>query len=412
LNSRERINRAVNFLKPDRVPIDLGAHRATGINPVIYDKLKKRLGLNTPTKIHSCIAMLAEVELEVLNAIHADVVALDVDNIRWVSQKAEEGIKKKLFSGIDVYFPPSTDIREDKSDSSWLLYNQNGAAYARMPKNGYYFDFIKPTMAGKSIDPKKFKPIDFVVDGQLQILAKRAKFLYDNTDKAILGCGNCLSIIGLSDAQCTNITQGSLDEWLCMLMTEKPTAHEMMNRYIEATIKCLKLYYQAVGDHCFAWCIAFDDAGTQIAPVMAPHLFEEMIKPHYTRLCKWVHENTNWKTFLHSCGSIYEYIPHWIEAGVDILNPVQISANNMAPSKLVDHFGGKIVFWGGGCETQQMLPLGSVEEVKAHVKENIKTFGSGSGGYIFAQVHNIQQNVPVENIEAMYISAYENSALR
>ena len=140
---------------------------------------------------------------------------------------------------------------------------------------------------------------------------------------------------------------------------------------------------------------------------MAPDLFNEMILPHYKKLCDWVHANTNWKTFLHSCGSIYHYIPVWIEAGIDILNPVQISAANMEPERLMKDFGGKIVFWGGGCDTQKVLPLGTPEEIKEHVASNIKAFTSGTGGYVFNQVHNIQQNVPVENVEAMFDAAYK-----
>jgi uroporphyrinogen-III decarboxylase len=119
-----------------------------------------------------------------------------------------------------------------------------------------------------------------------------------------------------------------------------------------------------------------------------------------------VHAHTSWKTYLHSCGSIYHYIPHWIEAGIDILNPVQISAANMEPGRLMESFGGNIVFWGGGCDTQRVLPLGTPDEVREHVRQNIEVFNSGEGGYVFTQVHNIQQNVPVENVEAMFDAAY------
>jgi uroporphyrinogen-III decarboxylase len=193
-----------------------------------------------------------------------------------------------------------------------------------------------------------------------------------------------------------------------MLMHEKETAHDMMGRYVDAVIEQTTLYHQALGDLVFAWGVASDDAGTQRAELISPDLFAEMIKPHYQRLCNWVHENTNWKTYLHSCGSIYRYIPHWIEAGIDILNPVQISAANMNPRQLMDSFGGKIVFWGGGCDTQKVLPLGTPAEVRAHVRRNLEIFGAGEGGYVFTQVHNIQQNVPVENVEAMLAAAYEH----
>ncbi len=142
---------------------------------------------------------------------------------------------------------------------------------------------------------------------------------------------------------------------------------------------------------------------------MRPEMFAEMIVPHYKRVRDWVHENTNWKTFLHSCGSIYEYIPEWINAGIAILNPVQISAANMDPERLRREFGDAIVFWGGGCDTQHVLPKSTPEEVREHVRRNIEILGTNSG-FVFTQVRNIQGNVPPENVEAMFAAAYECGA--
>ena len=406
MNSRERVLRAVNFQKPDRVPIDLGAMRASGINAVVYDELKKRMGINTPTKIHDTMQILAEVEMEVLERLHVDVVPLDVGDAAWVRQYAHKGVKKRLFCGLDVYFQPNTNITVEQ-DGSWVLRNADGEALARMPKNGFYFDFIRPTMASKRIAPNAFQPRDTVPDEELNIMAQHAKFLYENTDKAILGWGACISLVGLSALLADNITQGSLGEWLLMLMTEKETAHDMMGRYVDAVIEQIKLYHQSVGSYCFAWGVGSDDAGTQIGEFIAPALFAEMITPHYKRLCDWIHANTNWKTYLHSCGSIYHYMPEFIEAGIDILNPVQISAANMEPERLMKDFGGRIVFWGGGCDTQKVLPLGTPEEIREHIRHNMDIFARGNGGYVFTQVHNIQQNVPVENVEAMLAAAYE-----
>ena len=231
MNSRQRVNKAVNFEKPDRVPIDLGAIRASGINAVLYDKLKKRMGVNTPTKIHDSMQILAEVELDVLDKLNVDVVPLEGADAKWAGMDASEGVKRKLFCGLDVYFPPETQIREEP-DGSWVLLNAAGQAYARMPKDGFYFDFIRPTMSAARIDPKKFKPRDTVSDEELNSMANRAKFLYENTDKAILGWGASISVMGLSALLSDNITQGSLDEWLCMLMLEKETANDMMGRYV------------------------------------------------------------------------------------------------------------------------------------------------------------------------------------
>ncbi|MDP6777833.1 MAG: uroporphyrinogen decarboxylase family protein [Candidatus Latescibacteria bacterium] len=406
MTSRERVLRAVNHEKPDRVPIDLGAIRASGINAVVYDSLKKRLDIHTPTKIHDTMQILAEVELDVLDRIHGDIVPLDANDAAWVRQPADEGAARRLFCGLEVYFQPGTAIDEE-ADGSWALRRPEGEIYARMPKDGYYFDFTAPTMASTRIDPDAFRPSMTVPDEQLEAMASHARWLHDNTDKAILGWAASLSVVGLSHLLAANITQGSLDQWLLMLMTEKETANEMMGRAVDAVIAQTQLYHETVGDRCFAWGVGSDDAGTQRGEFLSPDLFAEMVAPHYKRLCDWVHANTSWKTYLHSCGSIYGYIQEWIDAGIDILNPVQISAANMEPHKLMEEFGGQVVFWGGGCDTQHVLPNGTPEEIREHVRENLSIFASGNGGYVFTQVHNIQQTVPVENVEAMLVAAHE-----
>jgi uroporphyrinogen-III decarboxylase len=406
MTSRQRVLEAVNFRKPDRIPIDLGACRASGINASIYSRLKRRLGIDTPTKVQDTMQILAEIEPEVLSALHVDVVPLDCPLAAWAGMPAGQGVKRPLFDGTEVYFAPTPRIVEEPG-GDWALVNAAGQHYARMPRGGYYFDYITKTMSGQTIDPAKFRPSLTVSDEELDAVARRARELHDNTDKAVLGWGAGINLLGLSFLLADNITQGSLDEWLCMLMTEKQAANDMMARYVDSAIAQARLYHQAIGDRVFAWGVASDDAGTQRAPLIRPELFEEMIQPHYKRWCGWIHKHTPWKTFLHSCGSIYEYIGHWIDAGVDILNPVQISAAHMEPRRLMETYGGKIVFWGGGCETQRVLPLADPREVRRHVKENIEIFGGGKGGFVFCQVHNIQQTVPVENVEAMFAAAYE-----
>jgi uroporphyrinogen-III decarboxylase len=241
----------------------------------------------------------------------------------------------------------------------------------------------------------------------LTAFAARADFLQKNTDKAVLGWGASISFFGLSALLSDNITQGSLDEWLVMLMVEKETATEMMGRATDAAISRLKLYHQAAGDKIDIWGVSSDDAGTQRGPLLQPDLFREMIAPHYKRFCDWTHQNTPYKTFLHSCGSVYEYIADWIEAGIDILNPVQISAANMEPENLAREFGGRLVFWGGGCNTQGVLPHKSPAEVREHVRLNMQAFSRPEGGFVFNQVHNIQPDVPVENVQAMLQAAWD-----
>jgi uroporphyrinogen-III decarboxylase len=402
MNSRQRVQNAINFKSTDRPPIDLGSMRASGINASLYDRLKRRIGLTSPTKIHDPIQILAEVELDLLEKIGGDIVGLEPSSAASSAMPHNLGGEQCLFDGTRVSFPPGTKISHDP-DGSWILHDPSGERLARMPKNGYYFDFLRSTMGGR-INPDAFQPTSDVADETLDALNQRARFLYEETDKAILGWSGDISFFGLSAILSDNITQGSLDQWLLMLMTEKETATQMMGRMTDAALAKLKLYYEAVGDRCVAWGISSDDAGTQNSGLIPTDLFREMIKPHYKRVCDWVHQNTTWKTFLHSCGSVNQYIPDWIDAGIDILNPIQISAADMEPERLKREYGGKIVFWGGGCETQHVLPLCTPEEVRTHVKSNLDVFSPG-GGFVFTQVHNIQQNVPVENVEAMFETA-------
>jgi len=408
MTSRERVRRALNFEPVDRPPIDLGAMRASGIAASAYERLRRRIGLAGPIRVIDAMQVLAEVDPAMQDALHVDVVPLDATSAAWQLADVADGVPKALFDGTEVVFPPGTDIEADPG-GDWFLRDDAGQRFARMPKDGFYFDFIRPTMAG-TIDPGAFRPPDTIPDEQLDGLARMARHLYEDTDKAILGWGAALSVVGLSALLADNITQGSLDGWLTMLMTEKPTAHEMMGRYVDSIIRRLTLVHQAVGDRCVGWGMSSDDAGTQRGELISPDLFAEMIKPHYQRLCEWIHAHTGWKTFLHSCGCVHGFIEHWIDAGVDILNPVQISAARMSPERLMAEFGGRVVFWGGGCDTQKMLPLGKPDEVRRHVRHNLNVFGAGDGGYVFTQVHNIQANVPAANIEAMFRAAYEFGA--
>lgn len=409
MNSRERVHRAVNFQAPDRIPMDLGAMRASSINAVLYDKLKKHLGIGTPTKVHGALDMLAQVEPEVMDRFHLDVLPLEAALCEWDGMDHSAGVCHRLYGNADVWFPPGTNITHER-DGSYLMRDAAGVLYACMPAQGFYFDYIRPAMSGGPIAPSKFKPSHTVDDRTLGAFARRARFLHESTDKALLGWGSGVSFLGLSFLLSDNITQGSLDEWLCMLTAGKAAAHDMMARSVEAAIARTKLFHQAAGDRIEIWGVASDDAGTQRSGLISPALFAEMIAPHYKRLCDWIHANTNWKTFLHSCGSIYGYIGAWIEAGIDIINPVQISAADMEPQRLMGEFGGRVVFWGGGCDTQHVLPHASPAEIREHVRENVRALGGGRGGYVFSQVHNIQPNVPVENVITMLDAAYECGA--
>ena len=407
MTSRERVTKAINHQVPDRVPVDLGGMKASTIAAIAYDKVKSQLGMTTPTRVIDARFMIAALEDDVLKRLHADVVPLDLSCALPMSRPQGEWIPRQLFDGTNVLFPPDTRIGEDAA-GNWLLLNEDGSPTTfQMPKGGYYFDDVSFNQ-GDRIDPKKFRPVSDISDEHLALLQKYGRSLYRNTDYAILGWGFGICFLGLSliTDRTSNVTQALTDEWMMMLMTEKETCHEMMDQSVDASIKCLKLAHEAVGDCCFAWGVAADDSGTQRGEFIRPELWAEMLKPHYKRLCDWIHANTPWKVFLHSCGSIYNLLPHFIEAGIDILNPVQTSAANMDPARLKKEFGDRLVFWGGGCDTQSVLGKATPAEIREHVKERMRIFSPG-GGYVFNQVHNIQSNVPPENILAMFDAAHE-----
>jgi hypothetical protein len=401
MTSRERVVQAVNHRIPDRVPIDLGAMKASSIAAIAYDKLKRRLGITTPTKVIDPRFMIAAVEDEVLRRLHADVVPLDLSCALPMAQPDSQWTARQLFDGTRVLFPPDAGVAEDE-EGNWLLLGPDGSPTTfRMPRGGYYFDDVAFNRSGR-IDPQKFRPVSDIPDEHLALLGERARALYRDTEYAVLGWGFGVCFLGLSliTERASIVTQGLADEWMMMLLTEKETCHELMDRSVEATLRCLKLVHEAVGDRVFAWGIASDDSGTQRGEFIRPELWAEMMKPHYKKLCDWIHAQTSWKVFFHSCGSVYNLIPHFIEAGIDILNPVQTSAANMDPARLKRQFGDRLVFWGGGCDTQTVLGSAKPEEIREHVRERLKIFSPG-GGFVFTQVHNILPNVPPQNIVAM-----------
>ena len=411
MNSRERVEKTVSFQEPDRVPIDLGGMKASGIAVGAYSRLKKHLGMAGKTKVLDTRFMIAMVEEEIRRRFHVDVIPLDASTILAEASPEDQWVPRKLFNGDEALFPPGTRIHEEPN-GDWRLLDADGSPSSfRMPQGGFYFDDTAFGIAEGEFDPGKFKPITTIPDEHLRQLENYGRHLYNNTEYALLGWGYGVCFLGMSliTDRANNLTQGMPKEWMMMLLSEKETCHELMGKSVEAYIQCLKQINQAVGDYCFAWGIAADDSGTQRSEFIRPALWVEMIKPHYQDLCQWIHTNTRMKTFFHCCGSIYNLIPHLIEAGIDILNPVQTSAANMEPSRLKKQFGDRLVFWGGGCDTQQMLGNATPEEIRQHVKDRFGVFAPGAG-YVFNQIHNIQADVPAANIVAMLDAAYEYGA--
>jgi uroporphyrinogen decarboxylase len=177
-------------------------------------------------------------------------------------------------------------------------------------------------------------------------------------------------------------------------------------KLMEDYLKMLDRLIKGVGDYVDIFVVGGDDLGSNQAGFMSPDVFRELFKPKFEKVWSFIHDNSDIKIMIHSCGSIYEYIPDLIDAGVDILNPVQTTAANMEPERLKKEFGKDVTFWGGGCNTRDVLPFKSPKEVKEDVKRRIEVFGEG-GGFVFNQIHNVLANIPIENIIAMLDAAYE-----
>lgn len=397
MNSRERVLAALEHREADRVPIDFGGMRSTGITAIAYNKLKKHLGMRGgKTMLFDIMQQLAEPEEEILKRFHVDVVALNrlevafgIKNKKWKKWKLPDGSKCHV----------SKEFNPVKEEDGSLAIVDNGTVIARMPKSSLYFFSTYYPLA----DAETFEDIDQfslsgISDEELEYLHKRAKHLYENTDYAIMGG------FGGNVYETAQFTRG-WDTFLMDLIANPGFANRILERITDCYMNDLKNYIDAVGDYVQIIQMG-DDLGTQAGPQISPQLYRTMIKPYHKRLYDYIHQNSKMQVFLHCCGSVYELLPDIIDAGIDILNPVQTSAARMEPAELKKNFGDKITFWGGGCETQGMLQNGTIDDIVNQVKERIQIFGKG-GGYVFNMVHNVQANVPPENVVAMFDAAYK-----
>lgn len=394
MKSRERVAAALRFEEPDRVPIDLAGMCSTGIHAFALVGLRRHLGLEgKPVYLYDTSQVLGFPEDDVRERFHVDVIGLEEPGCNpgeghWRPWRPRRDVPLLIPEG----FSPEAD-----SEGGWLVRNAGGDVAERMPAGGLYFDStVDQFAAGDMPKVADYRPADDYTDECLDMLAARAASIHEETDYAILG-----SFFG---GNLFDINVGGMVNWMTLVATEPDHAREYVEKACDAMIRRAGLVLQAVGDKVFALVIG-NDMGTQRSEWYMPETFVRVNAPGYKRFCEWVHANTDFKVFLHSCGSIYNYIETLIDCGIDILNPVQTSAANMEPERLQREFGGRIVFWGGGCDTQNVLPSASAEAVRQHVRDRVKLFKPG-GGFVFTQVHNIQADVPMENIVAMLDEAY------
>lgn len=412
LSSRERVERALNHQTTDRVPLDLGACGQTGMHVTTVYRLRQALGLDapgTPVKVIEPYQMLGEIKPDLLAAVGGDVVSVGVRqtmfgflNENWKPWTFHDGTPLLVAEEFNTEPDPNGDI---------LMYAEGDRSFppsAKMPAGGWYFDSI---MRQPEIDEDNLRPADnteefgVLSDDEVDYLARETERLYNETDKAIMlvlpgmGFGDIAIVPGPMLKNPKGIRDVS--EWYISTVSRPEYVRAIFERQCAIALENLPRIYEAVGDRVTAVWISGTDFGAQNGPLIAPRTFRSLFKPFYTRINDWIREHTRWHRFIHSCGSIMPLVPDLIEAGFDILNPVQTSAANMDPATLKQRFSDQITFWGGGVDTQRTLPFGTPDDVRREVRERMRIFSAG-GGFVFNPSHNVQAQVPVENLLAMY----------
>jgi uroporphyrinogen-III decarboxylase len=415
MTSRERVTLALDHQEPDRVPLDLGSSGTTGIMATTYARLREKLRVNSsPPRVTEILQMLAEVEVPVLEQLGCDVLPVSLPS-GFFGIPYRDWKPWRTFEGIDVLVPGRFNLVVD--DSGDLLLPPGGdlakRPRGRMPKDGYYFDIIpyQEPLDWDRLDADAFAEQFAVFDDEtLEYLSARAEDLFEHTDFALLGSfgGGGLGDMPVVMASELESPKGirKYDDFLMAHLTHPEYIKGIYARQTEVALANLRLYHEAVGDRISAIFVSGTDFGSQRGELISPDLYRELYLPFHRRINGWIHRHTSWKTFFHCCGSIRHLLPLFIEAGVDILNPIQCSAADMDAQSLKREFGDKIVFWGGGIDTQKILPFGTPGEVRDQVAGRVRTFAPG-GGFIFNSIHNIQAKVPAENVIAMYEAARE-----
>ena len=410
MNSRERILKALSHKEPDKLPVDFGGTLTSGINVSSVFKLRQGLGLDapgTPVKVVEPYQMLGEVGDDLKEILGVDTTALLGEN-NFFGFKNENWKEWELFDGTPVLVPELFNTEKNK-DGSIFMYAKGDKSYppaAKIPENGFYFDM---EIRQKPIDDNNLNVDDnteefgLLGEKDLDLIEKNAEKLY-KSDLAIIaslassGFGDIALVPGPTLTEPKGIRDVS--EWYISTASRKDYVKEIFSKQLDIALENYKRIYERIGNKIIAVFVSGTDFGAQNGPFISRESYRDLFKPFHQKVNKWIHNNTDWYSFMHTCGSIYEFIPDFIEAGFDILNPVQIAAADMDPQRLKTEFGKDITFWGGGVNTQKTLPFGSSGEVKEEVKKLIDIFSPG-GGFVFNAVHNIQAKTPIENIVSM-----------
>lgn len=412
MNSRERVTTTLNHREPDRVPLDLGASPTTGMHVSSVYKLRQALRLDppgTPVKVVEPYQMLGEIKPDLMDVLGVDVVGLNGPTTMFGYPQADWK-SWTFFDGTPVLVPGGFNTQPEPNGDILMFPEGDTSAppSGRMPAGGFYFDAIvrQPEIIEEQLDPAlNLEEFQSVSDADLDHYEREAQRLFNETDKAILGNfgGTGFGDIALVPAVQLKDPKGirDMEEWYMSTIIRRDYVWAVFEKQCEIGLENLKRIYQRVGDKVSVVYVTGADFGAQNGPFISPKAYRDLYQPFHKIINTWIHENTGWKTFIHSCGSVIKLIPDFFDAGFDILNPVQTSATGMDPEMLTERFGDRVTFWGGGIDTQQILPFGTPDEIHRQVRERMQIFGKG-GGFVFNPIHNVQAGVPVENLLALY----------
>ncbi len=402
MTPRERVLTALAHEQPDWVPVDLSGHRSSGIAAIAYAKLRDYLGLEQkPIRVYDVQQQLAIVDEDVLDRFGIDTVELGrgfaLDDADWRDWVLPDGTACQLPSWVEP----------ERAQGRWVIRSETGRVIAEMPDGALYFEQTYYPFAERddldaidealqeSMWTSIASPPGPLVEGNggEDRLRAGAVKLRQQTDRAIIGLfgGNLLE---MGQFLYRN------DNFLMLMAGEPKRAHAFLDRIVEMHLANLERYLAAVGDSIDVVLFG-DDLGMQTGPQISPDMYVEFFKPRHAAMWRRAKELADVRVLLHCCGGVYELLEHLIDAGLDAINPVQIACRGMDAAVLKRDFGDRLTFWGGGCDTQHVLPSSSPDEVAAHVRQQIETLTPG-GGFVFQQVHNITADVRPENVVAMY----------
>ena len=412
LSSRDRLRETLNHRQPDRLCVDFGAGGQTGMGVLAVHRLRQEI-LPDPgfsVKVIEPYQMLGEVDIEMIQKLHLDVAGIHGPGTM-LGFKLEEWKSFRMHDGTAVQVPGNFNYTVDK-DGAVLIHpggDLSARPTAKMPVDSYFFDAI-PRDTGR-LNEAELEPANnceeftLLSEEEIKTVEERVNYLYESTDLGIFytlpGAG--FGDIAMVPAPWLEKPAGIRDiqEWYLAQLMYPDYIKAVFEKQCEVALRNIELIAPVIKEKADVVFISGTDFGTQTGLFNSLESYRDLFKPFHIELNRKVHELTGCKTFIHTCGAVYDLIPDLIEAGFDILNPVQISATGMDPARLKKEFGKDVVFWGGGIDTQHTLAFGSPDEVYREVRSNSEVLSDG-GGFVFNSVHNIQSNVPTENLVALF----------